>query len=252
MSELGTGYIVQINIDSYRNTPMRDLNFSLEFYVQPNRRIYFSKQELVCIEKEEENLYFALIDSRLLNQGDLWCNVKIVDPEPQWISANARPVVIKRYTGINIGTPTSSTSASRAVMKEWDQGYKIDFNIVWGLPKADVAYIFYGKFIDQIQSFDDLTPDMLLSPDNHIISVSAGKMGKTPISNLSAGNKVLVLIPSDYDLVATKDNGIGGKVPFDTTIMGCNGEKSITVDSTPYKIYGEFMTVSGELFIYVD
>ena len=93
---------------------------------------------------------------------------------------------------------------------------------------------------------------MLLSSENSIISVSAGRMDKTPISNIVAGNKVVVLIPSEYGYVATKDNGIGGKVPFDTSIMGCNGEKQIVVDSQPYKIYGEFMTVSGELFIYVD
>jgi hypothetical protein len=63
---------------------------------------------------------------------------------------------------------------------------------------------------------------------------------------------VLVLIPSSYNYVATKDNGIGGKVPFDTSIMGCNGEKSVKVDGVTYRIYGEFMTVGGELFIYVD
>ena len=250
MSETGTGYIIQVSIDSHRDTAMKDLNFSMEFYVYPNRRKPVSKNDLIRIDRTDGSaLFYVLLDTRFLGQGPLMCNVSISDPEPRW-KDGSRPVIIKRNTGITIGS--SRCNSANAIQRDWDQGYKVDFNMAWGIPKAEVAYIFYGKFIDQISSFDELTPEMLVSPDNTIISVSAGKLDKTAISNIVAGNKVLVLIPSDYSYVATKDNGIGGKVPFDTSIMGCNGEKSITVDGTQYKIYGEFMTVSGELFIYVD
>lgn len=250
MSEVGTGYIIQISIDSFRDTPMRELDFSLEFYVKPHHREVFHKSDLVRIEREAGDLYFALLPSKRLGVGTLWCNVRIEDPEPRWYGGK-RPVLLKRNTGKTIGG-SQGVNTAHAIQKEWDQGYKVDFNFVWGIPKPTVAYIFYGKFVDQINSFDELTPEMLVSPDNTIISVSAGKMDKTPIGNIVAGNKVLVLVPSDYDYVATKDNGIGGKVPFDTSIMGCNGEKNISVDGVDYKIYGEFMTVSGELFVYVD
>lgn len=253
MSEVGTGYIVQVEISSWRGIEMSALDFSLEFYTKLYHRISFEKDELVHIKKGDRDLYYALLDTGYLGPGQLFCNIKIKDPEPRWGSNGQRPVILKRFTGKIVGGCASShATASHAVQQNYDDGYKVDFNFLYGLPKADVAYIFYGKFIDQINSFDELTPEMLVSPDNNIISVTAGKLDKTAISNIVAGNKVLVLIPSDYNYVATKDNGIGGKVPFDTSIMGCNGEKQIAVDGVNYKIYGEFMTVSGELFIYVD
>lgn len=245
----GTGKMIQVSIDSHRDQKMQDMEFSLEFYVYANRRKMVSKNDLIRIDRTDgTSMFFVLLDTRTLGSGTLMCNIRITDPEARW--KGGRPVFIQRNTGCGVGG--AADSPHHSIQKGWEEGYKIDFNTVWAIPKPEVAYIFYGKFVDQINSFDELTPEMLLSPENTIISVSAGKMGKTPISDIVAGNKVLVLVPSEYGYVATKDNGIGGKVPFDTSIMGCNGEKHITVDGTPYNIYGEFMTVSGELFIYVD
>lgn len=246
----GTGYIIEILIDTVKGVPIRDIDFSVSFFVYTNRRETFNKSELVHIQMNDGDKYYALLDSRKVGSGELKCDIAINDPEPRW-AGGARPVILRHSTGKFIGAPCG-TSMSGNVCGAYEEGYKIGFNFVYGIPKPEVAYIFYGKFIDQITSFDDLTPEMLVSPENTIISVTAGKMDKTPISDIAAGNKVVVLIPSDYGYVATKDNGIGGKVPFDTSIMGCNGEKQINVDGTPYKIFGEFMTVSGELFIYVD
>ena len=242
--------MIQVSIDSHRDQAMRDMEFTLEFYVHANRRRRVSKQDLIRIDRTDgSSAFYAMLDTRTLGTGTLMCNIRISDPESRWKDGK-RPVMICRNTGCGVGG--AADSPRHSIQKDWEEGYKIDFNTVWAIPKPEVAYIFYGKFVDQIKSFDDLTPEMLLSPDNRIVSVSAGRMDKTPISDIVAGNKVVVLIPSDYGYVATKDNGIGGKVPFDTSIMGCNGEKQITVEGTPYRIYGEFMTVSGELFIYVD
>lgn len=242
--------MIQVSIDSHRDQAMRDMEFTLEFYVHANRRRRVSKQDLIRIDRTDgSSAFYAMLDTRTLGRGTLMCNIRISDPESRWKDGK-RPVMICRNTGCGVGG--AADSPRHSIQKDWEEGYKIDFNTVWAIPKPEVAYIFYGKFVDQIKSFDDLTPEMLLSPDNRIVSVSAGRMDKTPISDIVAGNKVVVLIPSDYGYVATKDNGIGGKVPFDTSIMGCNGEKQITVEGTPYRIYGEFMTVSGELFIYVD
>ena len=241
--------MIQVSIDSHRDQKMQDMEFSLEFYVHANRRKAVSKNDLIRIDRTDgTSMFFVMLDTRTLGSGTLMCNIRITDPEARW--KGGRPVFIQRNTGCGVGG--AADSPRHSIQKDWEEGYKIDFNTVWAIPKPEVAYIFYGKFVDQIDSFDELTPEMLLSSENTIISVSAGRMGKTPISDIIAGNKVLVLVPSEYGYVATKDNGIGGKVPFDTSIMGCNGEKQITVDGTPYNIYGEFMTVSGELFIYVD
>ena len=49
----------------------------------------------------------------------------------------------------------------------------------------------------------------------------------------------------------TKDNGIGGKVPFDEETAGANGI-DITINSVAYKLYGEILLSQGEIFIYVD
>lgn len=242
--------MIQVSIDSHRDQSMQDMEFSLEFYVHANRRKRVSKDDLIRIDRTDgTSTFYVLLDTRTLGTGMLMCNVRISDPESRWKDGK-RPVMICRNTGCGVGG--AQDAPRHSIQKDWEEGYKIDFNTVWAIPKPEVAYIFYGKFVDQIRSFDDLTPEMLLSPDNKIVSVSAGRMDKTPISDIVAGNKVVVLIPSDYGYVATKDNGIGGKVPFDTSIMGCNGEKQITVEGQPYKIYGEFMTVSGEIFIYVD
>lgn len=242
--------MIQVSIDSHRDQSMQDMEFSLEFYVHANRRKRVSKDDLIRIDRTDgTSTFYVLLDTRTLGTGMLMCNVRISDPESRWKDGK-RPVMICRNTGCGVGG--AADAPGNSIQKDWEEGYKIDFNTVWAIPKPEVAYIFYGKFVDQIRSFDDLTPEMLLSPDNRIVSVSAGRMDKTPISDIVAGNKVVVLIPSDYGYVATKDNGIGGKVPFDTSIMGCNGEKQITVEGQPYKIYGEFMTVSGEIFIYVD
>lgn len=39
---------------------------------------------------------------------------------------------------------------------------------------------------------------------------------------------------------------------FDTSIMGANGEVVVDVDGKRYKLFGEFMTVAGVLYIYID
>lgn len=118
------------------------------------------------------------------------------------------------------------------------------------VPEPEV-YILYGNILDSITSFSQITMDMLESSLNHIVKIKPQKLPKTSLGMLQAGSKVLVIIPQEYDYVATKDNGIGGKVPFDESIMGANGE-SITLGNKLYRIYGEFMTVNGELFIYID
>lgn len=250
IEQLGTGKIIQVSIESHRNQPMQDLNFGLEFFVHPNRRKQVSKNELVRIDRTDgTSLFFVMLDTRTLGTGALMCNVAIQDPEPRWKGGN-RPVIIQRNTGYVIGG--SSQKPSNAIQKDWIEGYKIDFNSVWSIPKAEVAYIFYGHLVNQLTSYSEITQDMLISPENHIVSISAGKMGKTSCGVMEEGDKVVVLIPVDTSYVATKDNGFGGQMAFNSQILGSNGENIVTIDGVQYRAYGEMMTTEGEMFVYVN
>ena len=245
----GIGYNIQVEIESHRDQPMSDIDFSLEFFVHANRRVKYYKKDMIRIDRENGSDYYILFDSRKVGAGKLMCDVSISDPEPRWPNGK-RPVLLRRDTGKVIGG--ESFNAARARQSDWQEGYRVHFNFVWGIPKAEVAYIFYGHLVNQITSYAEITSDMLVSPENHIISVGAGKMGKTSCGVMEEGDKVVVLIPVDTDYTATKDNGFGGQMPFNSQILGSNGENIVTIDGVKYRAYGEMMTTEGEMFVYVN
>lgn len=248
MSEPGTGYIIGTEIESSKGTLMRDLDFSLEFYVHENRRLRFAKKDLVHIAMTDGDQYYALVDSSRLGEGVLQCRVTILDNEPKW-TGGKRPIILKRSTGKVIGGCGLKTSPMRC---QWEEGFRISFNFVDGLPKPEVGYIFYGHLVNQLTLYADITADMLVSPENHIISVNAGAMGKTSCGIMNEGDKVVVLIPVDTAYTATKDNGFGGQMPFNTSLLGANGEPIVEIDGVHYRAYGEMMTTEGEMFVYVN
>ena len=250
MKELpGIGYIIQVGIESHREQSMADMEFSLEFYVHPNRRVKFTKDKLVRIDRDGGADYYVLLDTRRTGAGRLMCDVSISDPEPRW-SGGKRPVLLSCNTGKVIGS--AGPDFACPMQREWVEGYRVSFNFVWGIPKPEVAYIFYGHLVNLLTSYADITADMLVSSDNHILSVSAGRMGKTSCGVMEEGDKVVVLIPADTSYTATKDNGFGGQMPFDTQILGSNGENVVTIDGVQYRAYGEMMTTEGEMFIYIN
>lgn len=250
MELVGIGYMIETTIESYRGVAMRDLDFELSFFVYTNRREKFRKSDLIHIEQSDGDRYYAFLDTRKVGEGELMCDITIKDPEARW-PGGARPVVLRHSTGKFIGARCGNSFRNNTC-NAYEEGYKVSFNFVWGLPKAEVAYIFYGHLVNQLTSYADITSDMLVSPDNHIVSVSAGKMGKTSCGMMDEGDKVVVLIPVDTDYTATKDNGFGGQMAFNTQIMGSNGENVVTVDGVQYRAYGEMMTTEGEMFIYVN
>ena len=246
----GTGKMIQVIIDSHRDQSMQDMEFSLEFYVRENRREMVSKDRMVRIDRNDGmSMFFVMLDTRILGVGRLKCNIRISDPESRW-KKGKRPVLITRDTGYGVGGAADNPSAS--IQKDWEEGYKVDFNTVWAIPKPEVAYIFYGHLVNRLSSYADITKEMLVSSENHIISVSAGKLGKTSCGEMVEGDKVVVLIPDDTDFEAMKDNGFGGQMPFSTQIMGSNGENVVEIDGVRYRAYGEMMTTEGEMFVYVN
>ena len=58
-------------------------------------------------------------------------------------------------------------------------------------------------------------------------------------------------MPKAKNYTVTKDNGFGGKMPFDEETAGANGI-DITINTVAYKLYGEILNAQGETFIYVD
>ena len=80
-------------------------------------------------------------------------------------------------------------------------------------------------------------------------------MGKTSLglpSQTTEGDYCIVLVPKESGYTVTKDNGIGGKVIFDTDVAGANGDVELTVNNVIYKVYGEMLLAQGQMFIYVD
>lgn len=110
--------------------------------------------------------------------------------------------------------------------------------------KEITDYMYYGKISDVITSFQEITSVSGLT------MVEAGVLDKTSI-DLLEGEKVVVLIPEHTSYIATKDNGVGDKITFDDTYLGCNGEL-VTIDGTTYRCYGELAIITMEIFIYVD
>ena len=62
---------------------------------------------------------------------------------------------------------------------------------------------------------------------------------------------IIMVVPTAKNYKVTKDNGIGGKVPFDEETAGANGI-DITINSVACKLYGEILLSQGEMFLYVD
>lgn len=246
----GTGYIIEILIDSVKGSLIRDIDFSVSFFVYTNRRETFRKSELIHIRKKDGDKYYALLDSRKVGSGELKCDITINDPVPRW-TGGSRPVILRHSTGKIIGASCGS-SMNGYVCGSYEEGYKVGFNFVYGLPKPDFGYIFYGHLVNQLKSYSDITSDMLVSPENHIISVDASPMGKTSCGVMEEGDKVVVLIPVDTSYTAKKDNGFGGQMPFNSQILGSNGENIVTIDGVKYRAYGEMMTTEGEMFVYVN
>ena len=246
----GTGKIIQISIDSHRDQSMQDMDFSLEFYVHANRRKAVSKSELIRIDRNDgTSMFFVTLDTRTLGRGTIMCNIRISDPEAKW-NGGRRPVLLQRNTGCGAGG--ASDSPQYSIQREWEEGYKVDFNTVWSIPMSDMAYIFYGHLVNQLTSYSNITQDMLLSPENHIVSVASGKLGKTSCGVMEEGDKVVVLIPVTSEYKATKDNGFGGQMPFNTQLLGSNGENLVTIDGVQYRAYGGRRATEGEMFVYVN
>ena len=102
--------------------------------------------------------------------------------------------------------------------------------------------------------YSSITEDMIKNC-SQLVHGEVKTMGKTSLglpSQTTEGDYCIVLVPKESGLTVTKDNGIGGKVIFDTDTAGANGDVELTVNNVIYKVYGEILLSQGQMYIYVD
>ena len=223
-----TGLILQI-------IGLDNEDFVIHFYIERDKMLSFKKSELVKVYPEDGVKYYAMIDG--LERGHLMSRVEIVDHEAFW-SEGKRPVVISGYTGYDIGLCGGEGNTLSC------GDYKVSFDAVQNIP-ADYAPFYIGA-VKEVDDYAEITAEMVKGLE----MCSA----RTLYKELEAeeGDRVVVAVPYDKRmLVAYKDNGIGGMMPWSTSIMGANGI-TLMIGEIPYRVFGEFMTVGGKVKIYIE
>ena len=120
-------------------------------------------------------------------------------------------------------------------------------------PTGDVMYYgFIPYSVSGSIEYEDVTKELLQDCANTVKQVAPGVMDRTSTGQFVEGDMIIVAFPAASNLVAYKDNGLNSKVKFDGTGVPCVNGLDLDIGGVPYKVYGEMMLVSGELFIYVD
>lgn len=119
--------------------------------------------------------------------------------------------------------------------------------------ESKLANVFYGYFpytINQnLMSYADIKLDYLQHEDA-VIDEAEGVMGKTSIGLVPEACFIVIAIKKELGLVAKKDDGIGGLVDFDESVVGANGLE-VEFENEKYLLFGEYTIIDGERFIYV-
>lgn len=137
----------------------------------------------------------------------------------------------------------------------------------FGIPRGagqtvdTTEYMYYGRLSiedvgGRVIPYNNITENMILK------GVTDGKLTKSvphtlkkeslgKYSQTATGDYQIVIVPTSKNYTVTKDDGLGGKVPFDEETSGANGI-DITINTIPCKLYGEILIAQGEKFIYVD
>ena len=122
-------------------------------------------------------------------------------------------------------------------------------------------YMYYGRLSFQdiggsVIQYNQITEAMIKKgvTDGKLTKETPKTKGKTSMG--AAGDTadldyIIMVVPTAKNYKVTKDNGIGGKVPFDEETAGANGI-DITINSVACKLYGEILLSQGEMFLYVD
>lgn len=240
--DVGSGYIIEVLFDSTED-------FSVEFYVERERSQKFKKSELLKVETSEGVRRFARIDSRVLGRGNIMCRAEVYDREAHW--GKERPVVMHGFTGLFIGSCLCGAGGGFDC-----HGYKFGFKCLNDIPKDVNSRIYYGVVRSWVTGYEYITEQMI---KEDIEGGSISRVNVAPFAgkiDVNEGDRMVVLVPYEELMTAKKvvslNESFAQKVPFGTEVMGANGEIVLELDGVKYRLYGEFMVVSGEINISVE
>ncbi len=209
---------------------------SVEFYIEREKTIKFLKEDLIKVYNNRGVEYYAPVNANELGRGHLMAAVEFEDREPMYPGGRRR-VVVSGFTGYTIPCMGEGNTISCG-------GYEISFRKDENIPVNEGTKIYVGSVKKRVIGYEYITEEMVKELASHEVEQME------QIINVEAGDRLVVAIPADWDLVASKDNGFGGKVPFSTSVMGANG-LDLKIDDIRYKIYGEFITVNGQRKLYI-
>ena len=116
--------------------------------------------------------------------------------------------------------------------------------------------MYYGRLtLDEVGgipiNYNQITNTMITTGAN-VTKTTPKTMGKTGFGVGNTYDHLIVVVPASKGYTVTKDNGFGGKMPFDEDLFGSSNGISMNIDGVDYLLYGEAMTVSGQLYFYID
>lgn len=261
--ERENGYNIKVNIQSKDGTLMKDLGFDCEFWIEGSgRRVVIGKADMADITQlGKATEYYAQMYSSEFGgtRGWLFCTIAIQQPDKNWPSGYRDVTIEKVFTGIYLGQCCGRMPrAPRNVCygNQWHDGFKVSFAKVDWLPKGvndeddddgsgnipplEGETIYYGV-VRGVKSFSSLS-DEQLSSLKELPSIPSGGL-EVPVT---VGDTLVVLTGGTKVM---KDDGVGGEVPFDTSVMGANGD-IVRYNGANYNVYGETFIVSGTIVIH--
>lgn len=119
--------------------------------------------------------------------------------------------------------------------------------------ESKLANVFYGYFPytvnTSLMNYADIELEYIQHEDA-VIEEANGILGKTSIGLVPEACFIVIAIKEGLNLVAKKDDGIGGLVDFDESVVGANGVR-VEFEGEAYLLFGEYTIIDGERFIYV-
>ena len=129
-------------------------------------------------------------------------------------------------------------------------------------PVGYTLYMYYGRITaeeagvtNHYIEFNEITSDMILNARN-VTKTKASTMNRKSFGleeETRECDYIIVAVPKEKKYRVTKDNGLGGKVPFDEeNVTGSSIGLDIIIDGKNYLLYGECIMSPCEIFFYID
>ena len=129
-------------------------------------------------------------------------------------------------------------------------------------PVGDTLYMYYGRITaeeagvtNHYIEFDEITSDMILNARN-VTKTKASTMNRKSFGleeETRECDYLIVAVPKEKKYRVTKDNGLGGKVPFEReNVTGSSIGLDIIIEGKNYLLYGECIMSPCEIFFYID